>query len=157
MWPTAAPITNVTDYVPVFETLNHWSKEVQVEWRRFLHIDDACKLTSFVRDISVTMIYYFTSIFPRVTVQWRKYPENLVFGKMPSPSFFLTVLHIYKDLLNTQNVWTEMKLISRHFHQALELSRAEHKKENDSFSVSDIDEIQLKYSTLNLLSRAEKN
>ena len=38
----------------------------------------------------------------------------------------------------------------RHFHQALELSRAEHKKEGDTFSVSDIDEIQLKYSTLNL-------
>ena len=26
----------------------------------------------------------------------------------------------------------------------------QHKKENDSFSASDIDEIQLKYSTLNL-------
>ena len=38
----------------------------------------------------------------------------------------------------------------RHFHQALELSCAEHKKENDSFSVSDIDGIQQKYSTLNL-------
>ena len=38
----------------------------------------------------------------------------------------------------------------RHFDQALELSRAENKIENDSFSVSDIDEIQLKYSTLNL-------
>ena len=37
----------------------------------------------------------------------------------------------------------------RHFHQALELSRAEHKKENESFSVSDIDEIQ-RSSTLNL-------
>ena len=38
----------------------------------------------------------------------------------------------------------------RHFHQALELSRADYKKENDSFTVSDIDEIKLKYSTLNL-------
>ena len=44
----------------------------------------------------------------------------------------------------------QYEIDDRHFLQALELSRAEHKKENDNFSVSDIDEIQLKYLILNL-------
>ena len=30
-----------TDYIPVFQTLNHWSKEIQDEWRKFLHRADA--------------------------------------------------------------------------------------------------------------------
>ena len=32
------------DYDPVFEMLNHWSKGMQDEWRRFLHRNDAWKL-----------------------------------------------------------------------------------------------------------------
>ena len=60
-----------TDYVPVFEMLNHWSKGMQDEWRRFLHRDDAWKLARvfICARHSVTRIYYLTSIFPRVTVQ----------------------------------------------------------------------------------------
>ncbi|KAI6655805.1 hypothetical protein LOD99_1947 [Oopsacas minuta] len=33
-----------TNYTPVFEMANHWSKELQDEWRRFLHRNNAWEL-----------------------------------------------------------------------------------------------------------------
>ena len=102
-----------TDYIPIFQTLNHLSKGIQDKWRKFLHRADAWELTKvfiYAKHL-VTMMYYFILRFPRQMVQYRKFPANLVFGKMPSLSIYLTAILIHKDPLHTQNVCTDMKLI----------------------------------------------
>ena len=94
------------DYVPVFEMLNRWYKEVEDEGRSFLHRDDACKLVKVficARYFSDNDILLHLDI-PQGDGTVKYFQENMFFRKMPSPLIFLTVLHIYKDLLNTQNI-----------------------------------------------------
>ena len=34
-----------TEYTPIFEMLHHWPKDVQDDWKKFLHRDDAWQLS----------------------------------------------------------------------------------------------------------------
>ena len=141
-----------TNYTPVFEMLNHWSKEVQEEWRRFLHRDDAWELVKvFIcakhfSDKDVLLHFYIPMGDGTVKKVSRKpgLRKNAKPVNLPNCPSYLQGSSEHPDRLDRDDIDI------RHFHQALELSRAEHKKEGDTFSVSDIDEIQLKYSTLNL-------
>ena len=141
-----------TDYVPVFEMLNHWSKEMQDEWRRFLHRDDAWKLARvFICarhfcDEDILLHFDIPQGDGTVKKVSRKpgLRKNAKPLNLPNCHSYLQGSSEHPERLNRGEIDI------RHFHQALELSRADYKKENDSFSVSDIDEIELKYSTLNL-------
>ena len=85
---------------------SHWSKEVKEEWRRFLRRDDALELAK----VFICLKYFSDNDvllhfdFPMGDGGVKKVQENMVFGKMQSPSIYQTVLLIYKDILNTQIV-----------------------------------------------------
>ena len=107
--------------------------------------------SSFVRSILVTMMYYFILRFPRQTVQ--KVPRVPGLRKNAKPINLPNCPSYLQGSSEHTERLDRYEFDNRHFLQALELSRAEHKKENDNFSVSDNDEIQRKYSILNLFDK----
>ena len=141
-----------TDYTPVFEMANHWSKELQDEWRRFLHRDDAWELAKvficskhFADD---DVLLHFDIPMGDGTVEkvsrkpgLRKNAKPINLPNCPS---YLQGSSYQPDRLDRDEIDI------RHFRHALELSRAEYIKESGSFFVSNIDDIQLKYPTINL-------
>ena len=141
-----------TEYTPVFEMLNHWPKEVQDEWRKFLHRDDASQLTRVLicakhfseKDLLLTVE------IPQSDGSINKFPRKPSLHKGAKP----TLLPNCPSYLQGQNEPAERldrdEIDIRHFHRALELSIAEHQTENEKYSVITIDEVQQKYSILKL-------
>ena len=141
-----------TNYTPVFEMLSHWSKEVKEEWRRFLHRDDAWELAKVficLKQFSDNDVLLHFDI-PMGDGKVKKVPRKPGLRKNTEPVNLLNCPSYLQGSSEHPDRLDKDEIDIRHFHQALELSRAEHKKENYSFSVSDINEIQRKYSTLNL-------
>ena len=99
-------------YTPVFKMLNHWSKDTQDEWRKFLHREEFL----FVRNTLVTMTFYFFEI-PQQDGTVEKVPRKPGLRKNAKP--------IYPSYLQQSSEHAERfdrnVIDVRHFQKALEL------------------------------------
>ena len=114
--PNRCSVANCTsnydgyEYAAVFQILHHWPKDVQDNWRKFLHRDDAWLLNKvyICTKHLVRRTSYFLLKFPKVMVLSRSLPVSLVFAKVQSPLSYLFVHHTYKIIVKLMNVLTEM-------------------------------------------------
>ncbi|KAI6647154.1 hypothetical protein LOD99_8807 [Oopsacas minuta] len=124
-----------TNYTPVFEMANHWSKESQDEERRFLHRDNAWGFakvficSKHFNDDDVLL--HFDILMGNGTVE--KVSRKPGLKKSAKP------VNLSNCTLNLQGSSKQPDRLYRNeigirdFRHALELSRAEHKKRSDSF------------------------
>ena len=144
-----------TQYTPVFEMLNHWSKDTQEEWRKFLHREDAWELARvficanhFGDD---DLLLHFEKPQHDGTVE--KVPRKPGLRKNTKPIYLPNCPSYLQRSSEHAERFDRNVIDVRHFQKALELSLAESKTENEKFSVSNIEEIEQKHSILNLAQK----